>query len=257
MCEPWLKSFDPDSEELLDRLLPKIDDWMLLEIARADYGQDAEKHLAPLKLFRDSRQLPVLDWHPGEVLELIRWSEPEDPNWKPGGQGTYGHLLRAFACAMLLRSYEREENKHHWHSFNETAVQLADSLRALDGEFLPSGVKFFAWCVGSLGPLHEDRFERPFLGLALLTLALHDPRISDALIVSLCRWIDAEVQSLLPEQQWQATRRLDWLLSMNIHNLKNARWIELGRDLCRWAEEQPESDKATWVALIGRSLAED
>ena len=36
MCEPWLQSFEPNSEELLDRLLPKIDDWMLLEIARAD-----------------------------------------------------------------------------------------------------------------------------------------------------------------------------------------------------------------------------
>lgn len=257
MFEPWLQFFDPDSEELLDRLLPQIDDWMILEVASADYGQEAEKHLAPLKQFRDSRELPLLEWHPAEVLELIRWSQPDDPDWKPGGQGAYGHLLRAFACSTLLRSYERPENKLRWHSFNETAVQLADSLRALDGELVPSGVKFLAWCVGRLAPLHEDGFEGPFLGIALLTLALRIPTIGDDPIVGLCRWIDAEVQSLLPEHQWRATRKMDWLLSMNYHDLKNSRWIGLGRELYEWAEAQPESDKATWVALIGRSLAED
>ena len=50
---------------------------------------------------------------------------------------------------------------------------------------------------------------------------------------------------------------MDWLLSINHHNLKNARWIELGREFYKWAEAQPENNKATWVALIGRSLAED
>lgn len=257
MFEPWLQSFDPDPDELLDRLLPLIDDEMLLEIARADYGQDVEGHLAPLKEFRDDRVLPLLDWQPAEVLELIRWSQPDDPDWKPGGQGRYGHFLRAFACSMLLRSYDRDLNEDRWHSFNETAIQLADSLRALGGDLLPSGVKFFAWCVGRLGPLHEDKFERPFLSLALLTLALQVPPISGEAIVRLCQSIDAEVQSLLPELQWHATRKMDWLLSMNHHNGKNSRWIEVGRELYQWAEAQPASDKATWVALIGRSLAED
>lgn len=257
MFERWFQSFSPNSEELLDRLLPRIDDGMLLEIARADYGQDVEEHLVPLKRFRDERELPLLEWNPREVLELIRWSQPEDPNWKPGGQGTYGHLLRAFACATLLRSYEREKNQHDWNSFNETALQLADSLRELGGDLVPAGVKFFAWCVGHLGPIHEDKFERPFLALALLSLALRDPTISDESIVELCKWIATDVQSLLPELQWYATRKMDWLLSMNFHNLRNSRWIELGRELYGWAEAQPESDKATWVALIGRSLAED
>lgn len=257
MIEHWLQSFEPDSEELFDRLLPRIDDWMLLEIARADYGQDAEKHLAPLKLFRDSRELPLLEWCPAEALELIRWSEPEDPAWKPGGQGAYGHLLRAFACSTLLRSYARMENQQKWHSFNETAFQLSDSLRKLGGDLLPTGAKFLAWCLEYLGPLHEDKFESPFLGLALLAVALDVPTICDQSIIELCMAIDSDVQALLPEFQWLATRRKDWLLSMNHHDLRNPRWIVLGRELAAWAEEQPESEKATWVALIGRSLAED
>src|SRR5678816_2828387 len=134
MSQQCLKAFEPNSDELLDLLLPQIDDLMLREIASADYGQEIERHLVPLKLFRDERVLPVLDWHPVEVLELIRWSEPEDKNWKPGAEGRYGHFLRAFACAALLRSYEREENRTRWTSFNETAIQLADSVRTLGGE---------------------------------------------------------------------------------------------------------------------------
>ena len=38
-----------------------------------------------------------------EVLELIRWSEPDDPDWSPGGQGPRGHWMRLFACTVRVR----------------------------------------------------------------------------------------------------------------------------------------------------------
>ena len=44
-----------------------------------------------------------LRWEPREVLELTRWSRPDDPSWRPGSPGLPGHLQRAFACAVLLR----------------------------------------------------------------------------------------------------------------------------------------------------------
>lgn len=256
MFDEWLEAFSPNTDQLFDLLLPLIDQWMLLEIARADYGQDVEEHLAPLKLFMENREPLILEWCPCEVLELIRWSQPEDPNWKPGGQGRYGHLLRAFACSALLRSYVREENHGRWSSFNETAVQLADSLRVLGSDFVAAGVSFFAWCVQNLAPLDEEGIEGPFLGLALLSLAVEVPTLPDSAIIDLCRWIDATVQVLLSRKQWWATRRMNWLLSTNHHNQRNSRWIEVGHELQHWAEAQAESDKSTWVALIGGSLAE-
>lgn len=118
-------------------------------------------------------------------------------------------------------------------------------------------MRFLAWCVAHLSPLHKDKFERTFLELALLALALNAPAISDRAIVALCKSIDSEVQSLLPEMQWYASRNHDWLLSMNFHDLRNSRWIELGREFYQLAERQPKSDKSTWVALIGHSLAEE
>lgn len=253
----WLSAFSPNTDQLFDLLLPLIDQWMLQEIARADYGKEVEQHLAPLKHFHDTREPMILEWHPAEVLELIRWSQPEDPNWKPGGQGRYGHLLRAFACSALLRSYVREENHTRWNSFNETAVQLADSLRVLGTDFVAAGVSFFAWCVQSLTRLDEEGIEGPFLGLALLSLAVEVPTLPDKAIIDLCRWIDETVEALLPSKQWWATRRMNWLLSTNHHNGRNSRWIEVGHELQHWAEAQPASDKATWVALIGGSLAEN
>lgn len=259
MSKQWLESFEPNPDPLLNLLGSQIDDAMLREIAAADYGNDLEEHLRPLKAFRDEGVVPALDWNPREVLELIRWSEPEDKGWKPGGHGRYGHLLRAFACSALLRSYEAEENRDNdrWHSFNETAVQLADSLTALGDQFVAVGIRFFGWCVEHLAPLDEDGVEPPFLGFALLYLALKRRKTKDEAVISLCNWIDDSVSTLLQQNQWCATRKFDWLLSTNFHNLKNNRWIEIGREFYRWAEAQPKSEKATWVALIGRSLSED
>ena len=153
MTESWLKSFKPNADDLLDRLLPMIDDDMLREVAEADYGSDIDLHLAPLKHFRNERRVPSLEWHPREVLELIRWSQPDEVGWKPGSTGRRGHLLRAFACAALLKSYERPGNIGTWNSFNETAIQLADSLQALDEKLVLDGITFFAWCIKNLAPL--------------------------------------------------------------------------------------------------------
>ena len=256
MSEAWLEAFSPDVDQLLDVLLPLVDLSMLQEIAKADYGQDAEAHLKPLLLFKENREPLVLDWCPCEVLELIRWSQPDDPEWGPGGQGRYGHLLRAFACTALLRSYIREENHHTWTSFNATAVQLAESLEALGSDFVVAGVSFFAWCVHNLAPLDEEGVEGPFLGLALLSLAVKVPTIPDNAIIDLCKWIDNSVQTLLASKKWWATRKMNWLLSTNHEDLLNSQWIEVGLELQKWAGNQPTDDQATWVALIGASLAE-
>ena len=90
---------------MLSEISKHITDDMLAEIALADYGQDQEKHLAALRRLRDTGTfVKPMHWHPCEVLELMRNSQPDDPSWKPGGSGTRGHWARAFACAALLRA---------------------------------------------------------------------------------------------------------------------------------------------------------
>src|SRR5437667_4516329 len=72
-------AFPPRPDELLARVSALVTDEMLLEISEADYGMDADKHLAALRGIRDLVRLPSpLEWEPVEVLELERWSDPDN-----------------------------------------------------------------------------------------------------------------------------------------------------------------------------------
>jgi hypothetical protein len=93
----------PDERSLLERLAPQVDDGMLREIAAADYGHGTDEHCLHLRRMIDDGVLPADGWYPLEVLELIRWSEPDQPGWRPGDEGRRGHLMRAFCSAWLLR----------------------------------------------------------------------------------------------------------------------------------------------------------
>ncbi len=249
--------FGADPNALFDVLLPLITDDMLIEIASADYGWRGDEHLGHLMQFRDRRTIPILGMCPGEVLELKRWSEPDQPDRKPSSPGKRGHLLRAFSCAVLLRAYERPENHGRWLSFNETSIQLALSLNVLGGPLDLAGGRFFAWCLDTLSPLDFEGAEGSFFGLALLSFVFSSDNYSDCNVVDLCKWIDENTSILLEEYQHFAKKHFNWLLSTNHHDMRNDRWIELGRKFYHWAEAQAPSERAAWVARIGRALAEE
>jgi hypothetical protein len=83
-----LAPFDPERDELLRLLSRRIDDGMLREIAEGDYREEADAHEAALRRIRDQGEIPVpIDWVPKEVLELTRWSQPDDPNYRERAQG--------------------------------------------------------------------------------------------------------------------------------------------------------------------------
>lgn len=53
------RAFPPATDALLDLLRARIDDEMLEDISRADYGEDAENHLRVLRGIRDSGRIPA------------------------------------------------------------------------------------------------------------------------------------------------------------------------------------------------------
>jgi len=68
MLRDFLGSLEPDQDSLLSAISRHITDEMLAEIAKADYGQDKEKHLAALRLLRDEGKfVPPMHWYPCEV----------------------------------------------------------------------------------------------------------------------------------------------------------------------------------------------
>ena len=103
MTEQLLAPLDPNESALTPLFEAKIDDGMLREIAAADYGWKADECYALLQPILETGLVASNDFNLQEVLELIRWSEPDERDWSPGGQGPRGHWMRLFACTVLVR----------------------------------------------------------------------------------------------------------------------------------------------------------
>ena len=193
----------PDERALLERLAPHIDDAMLHEIAAADYGNDAAENLALLRRMRDEDHVPENAWIPMEAVELVRWSEPDERGWRPGGEGRRGHLMRAFCAGWVMRVAGQRE-RYVLAAGNETAVQLLGSLERLELGLWREAAGLLAWFVprwSAAGNADEDAL----LGVALLHCALRTG-VADAALVALCEWIAAREQaigtSFQSDQRW-------------------------------------------------------
>jgi hypothetical protein len=160
---------EPSDELLLCLVFQYVDDSMLREIAAADYGMDFDAHLEALIAIKKGDVLAPMKWEPKEVLELIRWSEPDDPNWKPGSIGTCGHWMRLFSCAVLIRAAAEPENEGYFTGEESTIVQLVDSAMKLGREASLSALRFLCWRTRYRT---LDDWNRPYFAVAILLLSV-------------------------------------------------------------------------------------
>lgn len=189
--EHLLGGLTGDGDALLHLLRAQVDDSMLEEIAAADCAQDTEKHLAALRPIHETGRVALpLEWEPKEVLCLVRWSEPDDPDWKPGGYGPRGHMMRAFACCVLLRAAGEPGQDGYFDGENQTLAQLLSSVLTFGRAEHEAMVRFIAWRLASLDPGEE----RPFFLFALLVLAMElgGERFSDERLGQLAERVERE-----------------------------------------------------------------
>ncbi|MFA6113384.1 MAG: hypothetical protein WC729_05315 [Sphingomonas sp.] len=226
-----------------------VDDAMLQEIADADYTAGAQLHYDALLGMRDKGLLPAFAWHPHEVLELIRWSEPDRPDHKPGGAGVRGHWMRAFCCAALLRSAGTAD-MGAYNSFNETVAGLVASLEAVGADLWNEAGSLLTWFVdrtASAGYAEEDAF----LGVALLHCALRAGGVADDAIVALCRWIAEREKAVVGRFPTDDT----WLHRTTPHDQRRDTWTMLARVLEGVDMRARSTDAREWTNLIITSLA--
>ncbi len=220
-----LAACNPDPDVLLDWLCPQIDDTLLEEIAAADYGMDAAEHLVALRSIRDDRIiLAPMHWEPKEVLELIRWSEPDDPQWKPGRIGPDGQLMRAFCCAALLRAAAEPANWPYFDGENQTLIQLIASVLTFGPIATEAALRFVAWRV--LTQPTED-VERPFcaLGVLLLAALLRRQEANAALLCDLCAWVIAEEAATRAHPGNVFPQAADaWMFGLTFFNMREDAW---------------------------------
>lgn len=164
-----LKRWNPSPEPLLQLVIDHNDESMLREIADADYRQDSEEHYVAIVHLIKTRDFTTrMEWCPSEVLELIRWSEPEDPTWKPGSTGMRGHWMRLFACTFLLRSAAEPANRDYLPGEDSTLIRLVTSALALGKVTALATLQFLCWRL----QIDKAEGESPYVALGVLLLAI-------------------------------------------------------------------------------------
>jgi hypothetical protein len=192
-----LAIFPPSGQMLLDVTRRQVDDDMLQEIAGADYGIDADLHLAALRAIRDTGAMPAsMAWHPMEVLELIRWSEPENPARKPGSTGLRGHQMRAFVCAVLLRA---DADGRDDIGAEGTLAHCLSSAKAIGQGTSDAAGSFLTWRIPTMAS--TDRWLSA-LGLLIVATRSRNGQITDRILGDVAEWFLAE------EGDWRGKLRL-------------------------------------------------
>lgn len=179
MSAATLDHFHPSSEELLRLVLQHVNRSMLREIAEADYGEDVDAHLQALEAIHAGHVPAPMQWEPKEVLELIRWSEPEDPGWKPGSTGKRGHWMRLFACTVLIRAAAEPANDGYFTGEDSTIIQLIDSAIQLGSDTSLAALKFLCW---RMQYRKLDDWEQSDFAVAILLLAVSLGKCSPQLV---------------------------------------------------------------------------
>jgi len=247
----FLQQFEPDSGGLLHAISPHVSDEMLIEIAAADYGEGIDEHLVALKGIRDLGLFrEPFTWYPAEVLELIRWSEPDDPNWRPGGKGEFGHWMRAFSCVALLRS--TGEPVYYSDSAAEaTTIQMLRSFALLPIVLDSTDVRFLAWLLTESAQGRDDQQTCAY-AVALLWCALQYPsKLPDDLMLQLAEWIVEKFSA--PEDQRNPLRPRE-LRRLGIKGLRATRWQELALKFLELDLSMRSPELETYVHLIGEEI---
>ncbi|HEV2123128.1 MAG TPA: hypothetical protein VGW38_10185 [Chloroflexota bacterium] len=218
---------EPDERRLLDQMRSRLTPAMLSEIAAADHGWKAAEHAQALNTIVKSGVVPdPLPWWPREVLELIRWSEPDDPTWSPGGHGREGNVMRAFSCTVLLVAGGMPENSKSFDGENQTLVQLVASILELGPELLrpAEDLVYSRLLSGSL--VHPDRLFF-ILGLLILLRLGRNQALTPPQWRVLAEWVDdSEIEARL-ESYWPDSGH--WLIDTTLFSLRHERWKALAR----------------------------
>ena len=248
-----LAGLRPSELVLRDWAAPLLDASMIDELAAQDYGDDVAQHREGILSLLTVDRLPErLPGHPSEVLELMRWSTPDDPTWGSGSKGRRGHLLRLFSCMVLVRIETRADP-------TDSLAVLVDSALALDPAAAQATLRFLAWCrLHEAGDWGSDAADRPFLTFALLLLCAASPSPDrDAVVSGLARALIDELDPIYADPdlvRWAWPEPL--LLGLQTHNLRHALWQAL-TSRCLVDGPTAGTELGARLALLGQAVRGD
>jgi hypothetical protein len=255
MMEQLLAPFDPDENALTPLFQAKIDDVMLREIAAADYGWMADECYTLLRSILETGLVASDNFNLREVLELIRWSEPGDPEWSPGGHGPRGHWMRLFASTALLRLAPKY--RELFGSECDTLAQLISSAVELGQPVARAAAGLLAWRFLSYP---GDEENPAFLAFAILLLAAHLERGEDRgpWLKDLATWVeDEESRARNATSSWHSSlpHRNEWLTGLTPFRQREAVWRSLAHRILARPESPHPRDAGEALQLLGELVA--
>ena len=230
----WVRRrFPPNERAAVDHLRRFIDREMLREIAKADYGQDVDRHLSALEPVWSGGEFKELDhWFPMEVLELTRWTEPDAAKDRPTSTRMKEHQMRAFCCAVLLSTPNFEPDA-------DTLIQMLDSVFVIGLDTTEEAIgRFLTWLIDSLGH-GEHRSIFALSVVAALNKVEPTMRVSDE--EELVDWIRNEEMSERNDLEGDGSdyESPPWLSWISSGNMRNAKWKMLIRRIREERADRP------------------
>jgi hypothetical protein len=172
------------------------------------------------------------EFYDHDIREILRFICAAEPDTARKKWRMRGHWARAFASAVLLRSYADCTIGNH----NYVMIQLIESVRRLDAGFEAEIMAALAWLIvntddDSLDEIDPD--QRAFAGVGLLSLAA-DPKnmVSHDTVMKLADWVIAEEKTAFDE----GGGRLDdfpryWLFRTTLWDTHREKWMAIGAEL--------------------------
>ncbi|MEO8128686.1 MAG: hypothetical protein ABI822_16410, partial [Bryobacteraceae bacterium] len=222
MTEQLLAPLHPDEGALTPLFQANFEEAMLREIACADYGWKSDECYSLLQPIPATGLVASDDVNLREVLELIRWSEPADPAWKPGRQGEPGHWMRLFACTVLVRLAPRYQASFDGEC--DTLAQMIASAIELGRPVARAAAGTLAWRFLTYPGEAEDP---PYFAFAILLLAAHLERGEDQgpWLKELALWVeDQESQARNGACRWRSSLPDwgEWLFGLTSNHQRDA-----------------------------------
>lgn len=215
----------PDPDAMLALCLDNVEAYVLDLIAAADYGHGAPAHRAALDATLAQPALtPMVDWHPREVLSLVRWSRPDDDSEEArrwGGLDALGrserHWARALATTLLLRAGPDGGE-------NQTLAALLGSAKYLGPRAERATTALVAWRLSLRPGLRGE--EEAFFWFALAVLGVRrDPPAAPDWLDTVCERAD-EAEARAPRSGSSSL----WLLQTTLFDLCHGNWQGFATD---------------------------
>lgn len=255
MTQQLLAPLRPDESALTPLFQASFDEAMLRDIAAADYGWMADECYALLQPILNAGLVAADEFYLREVLELIKWSEPSDPAWEPGGRGQRGHWIRLFACAALVRFAPTRHDLFDGEC--STLAQLSSSAIELGQPVARAAASVLAWRFLTYPGDPEDA---AFLAFAILLLATHLEHRKDCgqWLKELATWVeDQESRARNANSQWSSSMPHwdKWLLGLTLFDQREAVWRSLAHRILARPERPHPREACEALTRLGELVA--